>query len=166
MNQPETVEECCCPPFDPSRWDEKTHHWRDKLFITDRVIQLFHIPLNVGRVIWRMWNKVLAADATLPAEDSLILFYDPSPWRSELFLTVSREVPGAKNVKITGTFFSKVYEGPYHAVPEWLEKMDAFLASRGQRSIKNYIHYTYCPKCAKKYGKNYGVVFAELEETS
>ena len=162
MNESDTAKDCCCPPFDPSRWDEKTHLWQEKLFITDNVMQVFHIPLNVGQVIRRMWNKVLAANAALSAEESLILFYDPSPWRSEIFLSVSQEVPNAKNVRISGEFFSKVFEGPYHAVPKWLHEMDPILAAQGKKPVKYYIHYAYCPKCSKKYGKNYGVIFAQL----
>jgi hypothetical protein len=152
----------CCPPLDVSRWNEKTHHWREKRFITDNVIQVCHIPLNIGRVIRRIWNKALAAKATLPADDTIILAYDPSPWRSELFLSVSNEVPNATNVQISGEFFSKVFEGPYHAVPKWLREMDALLATQGKKSIKYYIHYAYCPKCARAYGKNQSVVFAQL----
>ena len=121
----------CCPPFDPSKWNDETHVWREKLFMTDNVVQLFHIPLNIGRVIRRMWDKAVAAKVTLPAEDTLLMAYDPSPWKSELFLSVSRDVPGARHVRLSGTFVSRVFEGPYHAVPKWLREMDARLEARG-----------------------------------
>jgi hypothetical protein len=110
-----------------------------------------------------MSNKTSAAKATMSAEESLILFFDPSPWRSELYLSVSHEVPDAKNVGLSGTFVSRVFEGPYHAVPKWLREMDAILEAQGKKSLKYYIHYAYCPKCAKQYGRNYGVVFAQVE---
>jgi hypothetical protein len=153
----------CCAPFDPSRWDEKTHVWQEKLFITDNIATAFHIPLNIKRVILRLQGKMLAADAATPIEESLMLFYDPSPWHSEIYWAVSHEVPDAKNIKLSGKFISKVFEGPYRAAPKWLREMDAFLAAQGKKSIKYYIHYAYCPKCAKQYGKNYGVVFAQVE---
>lgn len=163
MAQTDTTAKWCCPPFDPAAWNDKTHVWQEKLFITDNVMQVFHIPLNVGAVIRRMWNKVMAAKANLSAEESLILFYDPSPWRSELFLSVSQKVPNAKNVRFSGTFVSRVFEGPYHAVPTWLREMDAILNAQSKKPLKYYVHYAYCPKCAKQYGKNYGVVFAQLD---
>lgn len=34
----------CCPKFNPKLWDEKTHQWKDKLFIKNTVPQLFHMP--------------------------------------------------------------------------------------------------------------------------
>jgi hypothetical protein len=163
MSQDTAANECCCPPCDTEKWNEKTHVWREKPFISGNVAQIFHIPLNVGRAIRSLWSKTTDAKAALPAEESLILFYDPSPWKSELFMTVSRDVPGAKNVKISGTFVSRVFEGPYHAVPKWLREMDAALSAQGKKSIRYYIHYAYCPKCAKKYGKNHGIVFAQLD---
>ncbi len=153
----------CCPEFQPQLWDGKTHLWQDKAFITDNVAQIFHIPLNVGGVIKRMWKKVTDADAALPMEESLILFRDCSLWKSELFMSVAREVPDAKNVKFTGEFISKVYTGPYHAVPKWIADMDKSLAGQGKKSLKYFIHYAYCPKCAKHYGVNYAAAFAQVK---
>jgi hypothetical protein len=40
--------------------------------------------------------------------------------------------------------------------------MDAMLANNGKKSKKYYFYYTTCPKCAKKYGHNYIVAFAEV----
>jgi len=126
-------------------------------------MQLFHIPLNVGGVIRRMWRQVTNANARMSVEESLILFHDTSPWKTELFFSVSHEVPDAKNVGLSGTFVSRVFEGPYHAVPKWLREMDAGLKAQGKASLKYFVHYAYCPKCAGKYGENYGVVFAQVE---
>jgi len=152
----------CCPPFNASFWDEKTNVWQDKPFITDNVVQVLHIPLNIGRVIRRMWKRVTDAGAALPAEECLILAYDPSPWKSELLVAVAREVPGAKNVMLTGEFVSKVFEGPYCSVPKWLRTMEGYLAGVNKRARRYYVHFASCPKCARHYGKNYAVVFAQL----
>lgn len=48
---------------------------------------------------------------------------DRSPWKSELYMTVTKEVPDADNVRLSDTF---------------------------------------CLKCAKAYGKNYVVAFAQV----
>jgi len=45
-----------------------------------------------------------------------------SPWKSELYFAVSKQVPEAENVPISGTFLSKVFEDPYSAVPEWMKE--------------------------------------------
>jgi hypothetical protein len=33
----------CCPKFNPRLFDRKTFVWKNKLFLRDDVIQLFHI---------------------------------------------------------------------------------------------------------------------------
>jgi hypothetical protein len=156
-----TITDICCPEFIPKTLDNITHTWKDKLFLTDNVTQLFHIPLNMGSVITRMCAQVESSGAALAPSDSLLLAYDPSPWKSELYLSVSKPVPGAHMAKITGTFFSKVFDGPYNFVPKWIKEMDSLLATKGQKALKYYFHYAYCPKCSKKYGHNYCVAFAQ-----
>lgn len=158
-----TSKDVCCPKFDVNYWNEKTHVWQDKLFLKDDVKQIMHIPLNMGKVITRMWQQVDAAKAGPDTKDFLILAYDPSPWKSELYMTVTKNIPGTNIVKLNGTFVSKVFDGPYQDVPKWLVQMDKYLTDKNQKSLKYYIHYAYCPKCAKKYGHNYGIVFAQVK---
>lgn len=158
-----TNQNICCPKLDVKYWDNKTHVWKDKLFLKDEVKQIMHIPINMGKVITRMWQQVNDAKAGPDLKNFLILAYDPSPWKSELYMTVTKDLPGSNIVKLNGTFVSKVFDGPYQAVPKWLAEMDKFLADKKQKPLKYYIHYAYCPKCAKKYGHNYGIVFAQVK---
>lgn len=155
----------CYPKFNPDLWDEKTHNWKDKLFIKDSVRQFFHMPLpsSMEKSITRMWEKAQNAKADPKIEDFLLLAYDPSPWKSELYMTVTKEIPEAENVKLSGTFISKVFDGPYNAVPKWIKVMDKYVASKGKKIKKYYIYFTTCPKCAKIYGHNYAVAFAQIK---
>lgn len=155
-------DETCCPLFDPAPWDGTTHVWKDRLFLKDEVHQVLHVPVDMKRVITRMCRTLTDAHAMPEAKDGLILCYDPSPWKSELLMSATREIPGAAMVRLSGTFFTKVFDGPYREAPNWLAATDASLAARGEASLKTYIHYAYCPKCAKKYGHNYGVTFAQV----
>ncbi len=41
--------------------------------------------------------------------------------------------------------------------------MKLFVQSKNKKLKKFYFYYTTCPKCAKKYGKNYVVLLAEIE---
>lgn len=152
----------CCPEFNVQRWNEKTHKWKEKLFLQDTVFQIMHIPMNMGSVIKKMFAKVEAAQASPPAEDFLMLCYDPSPWKSEIHMSVTKNIPGGKMVKLSGTFVSKVFDGPYNAVPKWIGEMDQYLASKNQKALKYYFHYAYCPKCSQKFGHNYCVAFAQV----
>lgn len=155
----------CCPQFDPAPWDEKFHVWRDKRFIRDSIRVFCHIPWPpaIGQLMNKMWCKAAMADAVPELKDFLALSHDPTPWRSEWYMTVTKEVPDAENVTFTGKFFSKVFDGPYRSVPKWMKEMDRLLAERSIKAKKYYFHYTSCPKCAKIYGHNYIVAFAEID---
>lgn len=152
----------CCPQFDTTLWDKKTTTWKDKIFLYDEVFQVLHIPVNMGTVVKRMFAKIENAKAMPPVEEFLMLCYDPSPWRSHIHMTVTKNVPDGKMVRLSGTFISRVFDGPYHFVPKWIKEMDTYLAFRNRKALKYYFHYAYCPKCAKKYGHNYCVAFAQV----
>jgi len=155
----------CCPRFDPKPWQEKIHQWKDKLFIKDTVPQIFHIPFPpmIGKMMQKQWEKIQKANAAPKTENFLWLSYDPSPWKSEHFIHTTKTVPDAENVKISGTFISKVFDGPFNLAPKWIRQMNKYLASKNKKAKKYYFYYTTCPKCAKKYGHNYVVLFAKIK---
>lgn len=150
----------CCPRFDPGPWDEKELDWRDKRFVKDRVRSVLHIPLNFGSVMKRNMQRIEAAGAN--TDEMIVLCDENSLWGADVYIGVDREVAGAENVTISGTFLSKVFEGPYQNVRKWIEQMKGFAASQGQQIEKLFCYYTTCPKCAKKYGKNYVVILAQV----
>jgi hypothetical protein len=156
----EKAETGCCPPFDPEPWDEKEVTWEDKLFLKDRIRSFLHIPLNFGRVMARSMEKIAAADALSP--QPLLLSDENSLWGADVYVGVAKEVPGATMHRISGTFLTKVFEGPYKDIRKWLGEMQAFVASRGKTAKKTYFFYTTCPSCAKYYGKNYVVLVAQV----
>ncbi|MDP4276464.1 MAG: hypothetical protein Q8914_02420 [Bacteroidota bacterium] len=158
-------EDVCCPKFDPQPWEGATHEWKDKLFLFDEMPQFMHMPLPgfYAKAIKRLWALAETDDARPDVKDFLMLNYDPSPWKCEFYMAVTKEVPApAKTVKLSGSFISKTFDGPYHKVPEYIKETDAYLKSQGKTAKKYYLYYTTCPKCAKKYGHNYIVVFAEV----
>jgi len=152
----------CCPEFNPDKWDEKTNVWGEKSFIKETIPTLFHIPFppTIGKKIAKMYDLAVQAKAEPEdKQDWLVLFHDPTPFKSEMFMSVTQDVPKANNVKISGTFISKVFDGPYNSVPKFIKEMNAYLKKEAK---DYYIHYAYCPKCAKKHGHNYMVLFAEV----
>jgi len=162
MNDSSSKADQCCPEFNVDKWDNKTNVWNNKLFMQDNVRTLFHIPLNMGGVVTKMFEKIEAAGASIIDDDYLMLAYDPSAWKSEIYITVAKEVPNSKMAKLSGTFISKVFDGPFESAPKWMKEMDAYLTEQGKKSIKYYMHYAYCPKCSKKYGHNYCAIFAQI----
>ncbi len=91
-----------------------------------------------------------------------VLSDENSLWGADVYIEVIKDVPGANMTTISGTFLSKVFEGPYRDMRKWIAEMETFVKSRGKSLKKMYFFYTTCPKCAKKYGKNYVVLFAEI----
>lgn len=152
----------CCPVFDPKSLDKKHHYWKNKPFIQADVNQLLHIPLNMGSVVTKTMKLISDAKAAPKDRDFLMLAYDPSPWKSELYFTVTKPIPGANNVRLSGEFYSKVFDGPYQNVPQWMAAMEEWAKSKNKKIEKHYFFFTYCPKCGKAYGHNYCVDFVKI----
>ncbi len=150
----------CCPQFDPKPWDNKTLEWDNKKFIKDKVFTLFYIPINFGSVMKRMNEKVEKAGAKMP--DWLCLSDHTSKWNMDIYLAVNKEIPNAENVIISGKFLSKVYEGDFKDTGKWCKDFENYAKDKGLEVKKWYMWYTTCPKCAKKYGKNYVVIIAKV----
>jgi len=150
----------CCSRFQPQPWDGTTLTWEDRRFVKDRVTSLFHIPLNFGAVMRRNAAAIEKAGAT--SESMMVLSDESSLWGADVYIEVTKDVPGLKTVTISGTFLSRVFEGPYGNIRKWIEEMKAFVQEKGKTLDRLYFYYTTCPKCAKKYGKNYVVLLAQI----
>lgn len=152
----------CCPRFHPEPWDEREFIFEDKLFLKSTTINFFHKPLNMGSMMNKTWAKIQDAQADSDEEFAL-LSYDPSPWKGEHYFTITREVPNGENVRMSGTFLTKVFEGPYREAGVWVGKMEDYVEAKGREMDKLYFYYTTCPRCAKHYGENYVVGFARVK---
>ncbi|KKS90620.1 MAG: hypothetical protein UV67_C0036G0008 [Parcubacteria group bacterium GW2011_GWC1_43_12] len=149
----------CCPKFNPKPWQGKEIIWDNKIFVKDRVASFLHIPLNMGSKIVKNMKLIEAARAK-PAEQ-LMLCDENSLWGSDIYINVSKEVPGVQMATLSGTFLTKVFEGPYKNAGVWAKEMEGYVKSKGKTIEKLYFCYTTCPACAKAYGKNYVILFAQ-----
>ena len=154
------TKEECCPKFDSEPWDRKIHEWKNKKFMKDKVYTFFHIPINFGGVIKNMMKKIDAAGAT--CVDWMGLSDHTSKWSMDIYLAVDKDIPDAENVTLSGAFLSKVYEGPFKDTKKWCEDFERYARNEKLKLGKWYMWYTTCPKCAKKYGKNYVVILSEV----
>ena len=151
----------CCPPFDPFPWDDRKLEWTDKPFLKDHVTCLFHVPLNMGRKVLKDTALIQAAHAEVRAP--FMLSDEKSPWGADIYIEVQRAVPGATMDAMTGTFLTRVFEGPFRDAGKWARQMREHVARKGRVLEKLYFGYTTCPRCAKAYGKNYVVLFAKIQ---
>ena len=108
----------------------------------------------------RLVGKIEASG--VKCEDMVVLSDGDSLWGENIFVNITGDVKDAKMTSIFGTFLSKVFEGPYSNMGKWMKEMKRFVASKNKEIKKQYFIYTTCPKCSKKYGKNYVVLFAEV----
>jgi hypothetical protein len=149
----------CCPRFNPDLWDRKTFRWENKKFIKTRVRTFFFIPLNFGPVMKALDMKVRAAGGNFA--ESIGLSDHTSRWSMDVYVSADRDIPGAENVTLSGDFMSRVYEGPFSDTKKWCADFESFVRSKNRSVRKSYMWYTTCPKCAKKYGKNYTVIVGQ-----
>jgi len=151
----------CCEPFNPEPWQEKEITWNNKIFVKDHVTSFLHIPLNFGQKVVKNMALIEKAEAKSPYQ--LMLTDEKSIWGSDIYIDVSKEVAGAQMATLSGVFLTKVFEGPYQNVGKWATEMEKYVKDKGRNIKKIYFSYTTCPKCAKAYGKNYVVLFAQVD---
>ena len=149
----------CCTRFDPAPWQERWITLDGKRFVKDRVRSFLHVPLNFGGVMVR--NMAVIQKAGAEAPNMLLLSDENSLWGADVYLEVAKEVPGLAMASISGTFLAQAYEGPYRDMGKWIADMKKRVEAKGKALKKFYFFYTTCPRCAKKYGKNYVVLFAQ-----
>ena len=151
----------CCPEFDPTQWDGKFLDWDNKKFIKGTVFTLFFIPINFGSVMKKLDAVTRKAGAKF--QDNMSLSDHTSKWSMDLYAAVDREIPEANNVTLSGKYYSKVYEGDFRNTGQWYDDFVLAVKNQGMTTGKQYMWYTTCPTCAKKYGKNYVVIIGRIE---
>tara|TARA_R110002033_G_scaffold166331_1_gene204889 strand:- start:116703 stop:117197 length:495 start_codon:yes stop_codon:yes gene_type:complete len=160
----ETIDDCC-PVFDVEKWNHKEFKWNQKKFIKESIPEFFHIPFPpmIGKRVTKMMKLVEdSACLNQDKKEILLLFKDRSPFIGEIYLSVTDTVPNAKNVMLSGTYMSRVFDGAFKEVPKFIKKMNSYLMEQNKKAKNYYIHYAYCPKCAEKGDHNYMILFAEL----
>lgn len=153
----------CCTLINPIDWDGQVFEFKDKLFIHVRTLSFMHIPLNMNSVMKRTMKVIEEFGAEAPPSEFVMLTDDSSAWHSDHLIAVSDEVPVLEMEKISGTFLAKVFEGPYKDVQKWYGQLIDYVFSRGYEPVRTFFYYTACPKCAKKFEKNYVIGFEQIE---
>ena len=118
----QTTAKQCCPPFDPAPWEDRELVWENKLFVQDRVICFFNIPLNFGKIITK--NMLLMDQKGAFDNEYLCLFEHNGPFAGTLHIAAGKEAEGLKYAHLSGTYFSKVFEGPYSKIGQWVKQME------------------------------------------
>ena len=81
----------------------------------------------------------LIEKAGAKAPYQLMLTDENSLWGCDIYIDVNPPaggVPGAKMAKISGTFLTKVFEGPYQNVGKWAQEMQNYVKGKGKEIKK------------------------------
>ena len=136
-------------------------HFDNKPFVKASTVSLFHMPLNMGSVFAKTWEEIKESHANNGG--FLVLSHEDSAWHAEHLFAVTKDVPDATMVHLSGDFLTKVFEGPFSDARKWCAEMEAYVAGKGRQLDTMYFFYTTCPRCAKHYGKNYVVGVAKVK---
>jgi hypothetical protein len=150
----------CCPRFKPEPWQDQELVFENKPFVRASTVSMFHVPLNMGSVFRKTFAAIEQAHADTGS--LLVLSHDDSAWHAEHLFAVDQDVPGADMVRLSGTFLTKVFEGPYSQATSWSKEMERVVEQKGKRLDELYFFYTTCPRCSKTYGQNYVVGVARV----
>lgn len=153
----------CCPEFDPKAWEGQLFQFDNKLFMKVTTHSFLHMPLNMNSVMKKAMQGVNAAGAR-ESDEYIMLSDEVSPWKCDHYVSVDKKVPGAEMVRLSGIYLAKVFEGSFKNMGLWHEQLIEYVRSRGAKLVKIYFSYTTCPRCARVYGKNYVVGFAQIEK--
>lgn len=152
-------DEICCPEFDPTPWKEKEVTLDDRFFIKKRVWTFNYIPLNFGSVMTKAQQEIEAHGAKVV--ENMALCEHVSKWKMEVSIAVDKENPELNTFHIHGKLLANVYEGPFRDTGIWTEDFKRVAKNREFPIGRWLMWYTTCPKCAKKYGKNYVVILGQ-----
>jgi hypothetical protein len=143
----------CCSLIDPVQYEGRTFDWTGQHFLKARIYSFLHMPLTFGSAMKKLMRQAELAKG-LPAEGSQIWLTDEnSPWGADLYLLVTKPVSGAQNASVGGSWRARVFDGPFKKLGEWYKAV--------QPATRFLAFYTACPKCAKKFGHNYVVLFTQ-----
>jgi len=107
-----------------------------KNFIKDRICTFFYMPFNFGTVMRRIQARVEKTSSTIP--DWLCLSNRTSRWNIDIYLAVDKEIPGADNCQMSGSYYSRVYEGNFRKTGKWSSDFVEKAEAKGLKPGKLY----------------------------
>ncbi len=156
------AQEFHCPLFNPEPWNNTEVSFKGKLFVKDNVFSIAHIPFGMEKVMTRIDNVITATDAK-PKTTTINLSDSESFWSTTIFVEATKVVPGEEMTEFDGTYYSRVYEGPYKDAGKWVKDMNGWLNESGKENKGLLFYYPICPECTKElYGHQITVLLAKL----
>src|SRR3990167_4022505 len=120
----------CCEPFYPKPWQDKEITWKNKIFVKDHLTSFMHVPLNMSQKVTKNIELIERANAKAPQQ--LMLTDEKSLWGANIYIDVSKQVPGTQMATLSGTFLTKVFKGPFKNAGKWAREMEEYVKNQGK----------------------------------
>jgi hypothetical protein len=156
------MEEECCKWVDKTKWDKKTHVWKDKPFYTAHYRSILCMPLTMGKIMNNMLPEL--AKKKLLKDDSIMLCRNEGMWGGDINIELNKVDPELPIEKISGKLFSMYFEtNSYRDVGKFFTSTKNYCEAQGWKPTELMSYYCTCPTCTKKFGKMQIVILAKLE---
>jgi hypothetical protein len=154
------AEDACCELIDPKEWDGKTLSWKGKPFVRKKYFAILYMPIGLDGVLRKLMGE-LNEKKLIPEEHPIMLFRNEGPFGGEILLAIKKKDPAYEVVTLSGSFFTKSYEGKsYSDAGNWHKDFQE--AARGKGVKETMAEYVLCPGCQKKFGKMQAILFGKL----
>lgn len=155
------MEEECCKWVDKSKWDKKTHEWKDKPFVVEHYRSIFYMPIGFGKAVKKIIAEIEGKD--LAPEVPIMLCRNEGMWGGNLYYEVKKADPELPIEKLNGKFFSMYFEAKaYKEVGKFYEEIKDYCEEQGWKPKEFMSYYCTCPNCTKKKGKMQIILLARL----
>jgi hypothetical protein len=150
-----------CPRLDPQQWDGRFWEWREKPFYRATYWCVLGIPLNLDSVVEKAMTDIRGYGLT--ADPLIILSRDETMFHSSLLIAINKETDQLPVETISGSFYSRLYEGRYADKRRHNEDIKADLRERELTAKELYHYHATCPACVQERGSAQTVIFARLK---
>ena len=157
-------EECGCPNIDLKKWENKEVVWKNKVFYSQPLYLLLHIPLNMKSAITKGFAALTKKGYEMP-EPGMMLEKENGLFTGEILFNIKKGKNTDKQVKtISGKFLAKTIKGEYKDAGKVVRAViEAANKKKSNIPDEVYCWFTNCPGCAKKQGGVKIIAFARLE---
>lgn len=150
-----------CPRFEPSGRDGRHLRFDDAPIAHATTRSLLHVPPDMGRIFARAPAAIEAADAP-DRDDGPVPSRALSATRGEHLSPVTHDLPGEEMTRLTGTFPTRAFAGPYRKAKDWAHDMEVATRVDGDAPGRAFVSHATCPRCAHAHGENDVVDFVEI----
>ena len=131
------------------------------MFVTGKVTTFLQRPINFEST--RRMLKHQAKTENARTLENMALCEHVSEWKMRLYLAVDKDIYVKNSMKMTGTYYSKVFEGDISNVRKCSNYFDDIIYHKGANESRVYIWYISNKMYKTRDNKNYLVFITRID---